>query len=97
MMHVGTARGTASFRLGKIRAEYGDRWFDRVDHPEGRSVLGRTDFSFCIRVAGADAPANVHTGIPTSHAKGGIYLTEQDYLRQCERWTYNETACQTVV
>ena len=40
------------------------------------------DLSFFVRVAGVDVPAFVHTGIPTSHAKGGIYLREQQYQRQ---------------
>ena len=61
--------------LGKIRAEYGDRWFDRVDHPKGTRFS--EDLSFFVRVAGVDAPTYVHTGIPTSHAKGGIYLREE--------------------
>jgi hypothetical protein len=48
--------------------------------PEGRAVS--EDLSFFVRVAGVDAPAYVHTGIPTSHAKGGIYLREVEFHRQ---------------
>jgi hypothetical protein len=66
--------------LGKIRAEYGDRWFDRVDHPKGARFS--EDLSFFVRVAGVDAPTHVHTGIPTSHSKGGVFLREREFLRQ---------------
>jgi hypothetical protein len=62
------------------RAEYGDRWFDRVDHPDGARFS--EDLSFFVRVAGVDAPAYVHTGIPTSHAKGGVYLREAEFRAQ---------------
>lgn len=60
--------------LAKIRANYGDRWFDRIDHPKGARFS--EDLSFYIRVAGVDAPVYVHTGIKTSHSKGGVFLTE---------------------
>lgn len=63
--------------LEKIRANYGDRWFDRVDHPKGARFFD--DLSFFVRVAGVDTPTYVHTGIPTSHAKGGVYLRETEF------------------
>jgi hypothetical protein len=68
------------WEIGKISAEYGDRWFDRIDHPKGARFS--EDLSFFVRVAGVDAPADVHTGIPTSHAKAGIYLREREFRLQ---------------
>jgi hypothetical protein len=66
--------------LEKIRANYGDHWFDRVDHPKGARFS--EDLSFYVRVAGVDAPTYVHTGIKTAHDKGGVFLREQEYRRQ---------------
>src|SRR4051812_29567555 len=34
-----------------------------------------------VRIAGVDAPTSVHTGIRTSHDKGGIYRREQEFLQ----------------
>src|SRR4051812_8830131 len=74
--------------LAKIRANYGDRWFDRVEHPKGARFS--EDLSFFVRVAGVDAPIYVHTGIPTSHDKGGVFLRETEFRRQQQETTRPE-------
>lgn len=66
--------------LEAIRAKYGDVWFDTIQHPKGARFS--EDISFCIRVAGVDKPLFVDTGIKTSHAKGGVYLREQEFELQ---------------
>lgn len=66
--------------LEQIREHYGDVWFDRIKHPKGAHFS--EDLSFCIRVAGVDAPVYVHTGIKTSHDKGGVFLREQEFRDQ---------------
>jgi hypothetical protein len=38
-----------------------------------------------VRVAGVDAPTYVHTGIHSSHDKGGIYVREQEYRAEHPR------------
>ena len=63
-----------------IRSKYGDAWFTPVSHPCGRTYS--EDLLFCIRVAGVDRPLYVHTGIHTSHDKGGVMLTEAEYRCQ---------------
>lgn len=40
------------------------------------------DLSFCIRASAAGFDIAVHAGIKTSHDKGGVYLTEDEYLRR---------------
>jgi hypothetical protein len=67
--------------LGKVRMEYGDRWFNPL------SVGDKTfseDLSFCMRLAAVKVPLHVHTGVRTSHYKGGVYLTEHAFVRQPE-------------
>ena len=64
----------------KIRANYGDTWFDKITHPGGRRFS--EGLSFFVRVAGTDHPTFVHTGIRTAHDKGGIYLRESEFRRQ---------------
>lgn len=51
----------------KIRAEYGETWWDLVEHP----VAGRMgeDFSFCWRLKELEIGLYVDTGIPTTHHK----------------------------
>ena len=57
--------------LEKIRADYGDVWFDKVTHPTGRRFS--EDLSFYIRVASVGTPTFVHSGDPTAHDEGGVY------------------------
>jgi hypothetical protein len=66
--------------MRKIREKYGPIWYDPVRHPNGR-VFGE-DLSFCIRAAGCDLPIYVHTGVKTSHDKGGVFLDEEAFDRQ---------------
>lgn len=73
--------------LEKIRDEYGPRWFDPIQHPKRTEPFGE-DFSFFIRVAAVDGTAAVHTGVRTSHDKGGVFLTEETWDRQ--RIVYRE-------
>jgi hypothetical protein len=67
--------------LAKIRAAYGDVWFDPITHPKGPTRFSE-DLSFCVRVAGVGADIHVHTGIRTTHDKGGVFLDEPFYDRQ---------------
>lgn len=66
--------------LERIRKKYGDNWFTPVVHPKGTTFS--EDLSFCIRVAGIDCPIFVHTGIKTTHDKGGVFLDEEYFDRQ---------------
>lgn len=69
-----------------------ERWFDRVQHvmhdDNGRVVFHTTfseDMSFCIRLAGADVPVYVHTGVKTCHDKGGRFYDEAEWDAQLVR------------
>lgn len=66
--------------LERIRGKYGDVWFDPITHPTGTRFS--EDLSFCVRAAAVDAPMVVHTGIKTTHDKGGVFLDEEFYDRQ---------------
>jgi GT2 family glycosyltransferase len=59
--------------LEKVRGRYGDCWFDPVTHPTGPTTFSE-DLSFCIRLASVDIPIFVHTGVGTTHDKGGVFL-----------------------
>lgn len=63
--------------LEKIRAEHGDKWFDRVMLDPEQGLLGE-DFSFCARAANAGFPMFVHTGVKTTHQQT-IWLNEDVY------------------
>jgi hypothetical protein len=64
--------------LEKIRAEFGPTYFTPIQHPKKETPFGE-DFSFFIRLAAVGLPLFVHTGIKTSHDKGGVFLTEETY------------------
>lgn len=66
--------------LESIRSKFGDVWFDMIRHPKG--VLFSEDLSFCVRLAACDLPLHVHTGIRTTHDKGGVFLDEEFYDAQ---------------
>lgn len=70
--------------LQEIRDAYGDRWFSPMEVPKGKS--GRTEFSedisFCIRAMAVGRALHVHTGIRTTHDKGGVFLDEATYDAQ---------------
>ena len=60
--------------LEAVRDKYGDVWFDTIRHPKGANFS--EDLAFCIRLAAAGFPLYVHTGIRTTHDKGGVFLDE---------------------
>lgn len=71
--------------LAKLRAQYGDIWFEPITHPTGAKGRPRTfseDLSFCIRLAAAGIPVHVHTGVKTTHEKGGVFLDEETFDQQ---------------
>lgn len=66
----------------RMRAAYGDNWWTRMPHPERENERFGEDTSFFIRADELGIPLHIHTGIRTSHDKGGIFLTEQTYDQQ---------------
>lgn len=67
--------------LERVRDRDGDNWFSQVTHPVGPTTFSE-DMSFCIRLAAADVPLHVHTGVKTCHDKGGVFLDETTWDRQ---------------
>ena len=67
--------------LQAVRDRYGDVWFDPITHPTGPTTFSE-DLSFSVRVAGCDMPLHVHTGVKTTHDKGGVFLDEDYFDRQ---------------
>jgi hypothetical protein len=65
--------------MEKVRAMAGDHWFDQVTHPRGTTFS--EDLSFCIRLAAADIPVHVDTGVRTTHDKHGVFLDEDEFDR----------------
>lgn len=65
--------------LEKLRAEYGDRWWDQFYDGDG-TMVGE-DIAFCARLGRAGVPVHVHTGVKTTHHKE-IWLAEVDYVQQ---------------
>ena len=61
----------------KIRAEFGDIWYDRLPNVYGEGLMGE-DISFCVRAGAIGCPVFVHTGVKTSHLKH-LWLQEKDY------------------
>jgi len=71
--------------LGKVRAQYGDAWFDPIKHPTGDKGKPRVfseDLSFCVRLAAVGIPVHVDTAVKTTHEKGGVFLDEETYDAQ---------------
>jgi hypothetical protein len=62
--------------LEKMRAEYGDAWFNFVQYGDGVQVS--EDLSFCWRAAALEIPVHVHTGVKITHHKE-LWLSEDDY------------------
>jgi GT2 family glycosyltransferase len=60
----------------KVRAGFGDCWFDPVRYPDGRFVS--EDLSFCYRLGSSQIPVYVHTGVKTTHAKT-IWVGEEQW------------------
>lgn len=67
--------------LDSVRKKYGDHWFDPVTHPTGPTTFSE-DLSFCVRLAALDIPVFVHTGVGTTHDKGGIFLDRETFDAQ---------------
>lgn len=65
----------------KIRAQYGDTWWDPVKYPDGRWVS--EDLSFCWRLSTLGIPLFVHTGVKTTHHKY-IWVGADDYAPPAE-------------
>lgn len=65
----------------RMRERYGDSWFDPITLPKGPTRFSE-DLSFFLRCGFLDIPVHVHTGIKTTHDKGGVYLDEEFYDRQ---------------
>jgi GT2 family glycosyltransferase len=63
--------------LEKLRAQFGDSWFDRVRYEDG--VLISEDLSFCARLMQQGIPLFVHTGVKTTHHKQ-FWVAEEDYV-----------------
>lgn len=61
--------------LEKVRDRHGETWFDPITHPVGPTTFSE-DLSFCVRLAACDIPIHVHTGVKTTHDKGGVFLDE---------------------
>lgn len=66
--------------LEAIRDRFGDAWFDTATHPTGTKFS--EDLSFCVRAAACGIPIHVHTGVKTTHDKGGVFLDEQMFIEQ---------------
>lgn len=60
--------------LAKVRRVHGDHWFDPV-------ATYSEDLSFCLRLAAAEIPIHVDSGVRTTHDKGGVFLDEDEFDR----------------
>lgn len=65
--------------MEKVRARFGDTWYDHVTHPGGTTFS--EDLSFCVRLAACDIPVYVNTGVRTTHDKHGVFLDEDEFDR----------------
>jgi hypothetical protein len=71
--------------LERIRARYGDEWYDPITHPTALNGGPRTfseDISFCIRLAAVGLPLHVDTSVKTTHEKGFLFLDETTFDQQ---------------
>lgn len=64
--------------LERVRAKYGDAWFNLVQYDDGSTVS--EDLSFCWRVTQLGVPIFVNTAVKTTHHKE-MWLGEQDYTQ----------------
>ncbi len=62
-----------------MQQKYANNWWTQIYHPTRPGEVFGEDTSFFLRAQECDFPLHVHTGIKTSHDKGGIFLTEQAY------------------
>lgn len=65
--------------LDKLRAEWGEHWFDQLYDGDG-DIIGE-DIAFCARALRAGVVPHVHTGVKTTHHKE-MWLAESDYEAQ---------------
>lgn len=66
--------------LDAIRARFGDAWFDPIRKPKSPVPASYgEDLSFCLRALACDLPVHVHTGVKTTHDKGGVFLDEETF------------------
>lgn len=74
--------------LERVRARHGT-WFDPIPKPKSPvpASFGE-DMSFCIRALACDIPLHVHTGVKTTHDKGGVFYDEDLY----DAWRGESTA-----
>lgn len=64
----------------KVAAKWGEHWYDTIRHPHTDTTFSE-DLSFCLRLAGEGIPVVVHTGVETTHDKGGVFLDQDEYDR----------------
>lgn len=62
--------------LEKLRAEWGDHWFDEIRTARDERV--GEDLAFCGRLGAAGIPIHVHTGVRTTHHKD-VWVGVEDY------------------
>lgn len=67
--------------LTAMQAKFGEHWFTQIPHPVKSEPYGE-DTSFYLRASELGWPVIVHTGVRTSHDKGGVMLTERLYQEQ---------------
>lgn len=66
-----------------MRDVYGPNWWSELPRQNGATFS--EDTSFCIRLDQMGVPLFVHTGVRTSHDKGGVFLTERLWDEQQAR------------
>lgn len=64
--------------LERIRAQYGDHWYDRAVNPTAGHLVSE-DLSLCLRAGALEIPIHVHTGVKTTHQKT-VWVAEDDYF-----------------
>lgn len=62
--------------LEAVRAEYGDRWYDRIATDDGH--MGE-DVSFCARLGALGIPVHVDTSVRTNHLKR-LYVSDGQHM-----------------
>lgn len=65
--------------LEAVREKFGPVWYEPVKHPGG--TVFSEDLSLCVRLADADIPVYVDSGVRTTHDKGGVFLDQDEYDR----------------
>lgn len=65
--------------LERMAEIYGANWFTQIPHPKLVGECFGEDTSFMLRLDAMGVPVFVHTGVRTSHDKGGLFLTEKSY------------------